>query len=187
MSAPHANGLRQRRASPARAKPVQTATPALLSWDDLPPWRRDNAYIHSGYRHLRASYMHAFTSLFYLHNESVNIWTHLLGAALAIATASYVYVVVHPRYESATEGDVFVFACFFSGAILCLGMSATFHALIDHSEAVAKWGNKLDYTGIVALIVGSYVPALYYGFFCKSDYLTLYLLLVRPSIYPLPR
>lgn len=150
----------------------------LLLWDDLPPWRRDNAFIHSGYRQIRASYAHSFQSLFYLHNESVNIWTHLLGALAAIISSFYVYYVVHPRYEAATSSDVLVFSCFFGGAILCLGMSATFHALVDHSEAVAKWGNKLDYTGIVALIVGSYVPALYYGFFCSPALMSGYLYLV---------
>ncbi|KAK8920188.1 uncharacterized protein G6M90_00g069570 [Metarhizium brunneum] len=150
----------------------------LLLWDDLPPWRRDNAFIHSGYRQIRASYAHSFQSLFYLHNESVNIWTHLLGALAAIISSFYVYYVVHPRYEAATSSDVLVFSCFFGGAILCLGMSATFHALVDHSEAVAKWGNKLDYTGIVALIVGSYVPALYYGFFCSPALMSGYLYLI---------
>jgi adiponectin receptor len=47
--------------------------------------------------------------------------------------------------------------------------------LCNHSERVAKWGNKLDYTGIVLLIVGSYVPALWYGFFCREGVLTVYL------------
>ncbi|EFY91687.1 hypothetical protein J3458_004915 [Metarhizium acridum] len=150
----------------------------LLLWDDLPPWRRDNAFIHSGYRQIRASYAHSFQSLFYLHNESVNIWTHLLGALAAAVSSVYVYCVLHPRYEAATSSDVLVFSCFFGGAILCLGMSATFHALVDHSEAVAKWGNKLDYTGIVALIVGSYVPALYYGFFCSPALMSAYLYLI---------
>ncbi|OAA35282.1 Hly-III-related protein [Metarhizium rileyi] len=150
----------------------------LLLWDDLPSWRRDNAFIHSGYRRIRASYFHSFQSLFYLHNESVNIWSHLLGAVAAILSSAYVYCVVRPRYDEATSSDVFVFSCFFGGAILCLGMSATFHALVDHSEAVAKWGNKLDYTGIVALIVGSYVPALYYGFFCNPALMSGYLYLI---------
>jgi adiponectin receptor len=54
-------------------------------------------------------------------------------------------------------------------------MSATYHMLCNHSERVAKWGNKLDYTGIVLLIVGSYVPALWYGFFCREGVLTVYL------------
>ncbi|KAJ3453757.1 hypothetical protein MRS44_013902 [Fusarium solani] len=45
-------------------------------------------------------------------------------------------------------------------------------------QEVARWGNKLDYTGIVVLIVGSFVPALYYGFFCKPTLLTAYLCLI---------
>ncbi len=65
--------------------------------------------------------------------------------------------------------------CFFAGAVGCLGMSATYHLLCNHSEAVARWGNKLDYSGIVLLIVGSYVPALWYGFFCWAGWLTGYL------------
>lgn len=180
---------RQRRPSTARtsadtvlhaAKSIeQKAQHSLLQiWDELPQWRRDNAFIHSGYRQIRASYIHALRSLFYLHNESVNIWTHLLGAIVAVSTSAYVYHVVRPRYESATSSDVLVFGCFFGGAAVCLGMSATFHCLLDHSQQVARWGNKLDYTGIVALIVGSYVPALYYGFFCEPKMMASYLFLV---------
>lgn len=151
----------------------------LQLWDDLPAWRRDNAFIHGGYRQIRGSYAHCARSLFYLHNESVNIWSHLLGALVAVGSAAYVGGIVRPRYESADAADAAVFACFFGGAVVCLGMSATFHAVLDHSQAVAKWGNKLDYTGIVALIVGSYVPALYYGFFCQPVLFKAYLYVVR--------
>ncbi|KAG6116896.1 hypothetical protein E4U14_008270 [Claviceps sp. LM454 group G7] len=174
-------GLTSPTLTPAQSLPRKAAkanSRLLLLWDDLPPWRRDNAFIHSGYRDMRASYLHAFQSLFYLHNESVNIWSHLVGALVAVSCAAYVYYVIHPRYEEATSSDVFVFACFFTGAILCLGMSATYHALSDHSQAVAKWGNKLDYTGIVALIVGSYVPPMYYGFFCRPVLMSTYLYLI---------
>ncbi|UNI23925.1 hypothetical protein JDV02_009715 [Purpureocillium takamizusanense] len=175
----------------------------LQLWDDLPAWRRDNAFIRSGYRPIRGSYAHSLRSLFYLHNESVNIWTHLLGAIVAIALSlwclrgvlvaaaattstrrpyedyyRYVSTYAAAAARNASRADVCVFACFFGGAVVCLGMSATFHALVDHSEDVARWGNKLDYTGIVALIVGSYVPALYYGFFCRPVLLTGYLALI---------
>ena len=180
------DGLRQRRfsnsnplLSAARSIEHKIEDSLLMLWDDLPAWRRDNAYITSGYRQSRSSYMHSFQSLFYLHNESVNIWSHLLGALVFIVGSLYLYQVIQPRYESASSSDVLVFACFFGGAILCLGMSATYHALCNHSQEVAKWGNKLDYTGIVALIVGSYVPALYYGFFCKPTLMSAYLFLVR--------
>jgi adiponectin receptor len=150
----------------------------LLLWDDLPAWRRDNAFIRSGYRPIRPSYAESARSLFYVHNEFVNIWSHLAGAIVAIVTGAWLYLVIHQRYEMATPSDVLVFACFLGSAVVCLGMSATYHALSDHSQAVSKWGNKLDYTGIVALIVGSYVPALYYGLFCHVILMTGYLYLV---------
>ncbi|KAF4460459.1 mPR-like GPCR [Fusarium albosuccineum] len=182
---PQASGVRNRRPSTTEsiistAKNLESkaAHSLLLLWDDLPAWRRDNSFIRSGYRQSHGSYTHSLSSLFYLHNESVNIWSHLLGAAVFLVSAAYVDRVVRPRYASSSINDVVVFACFFGGAVLCLGMSATFHALSNHSETVAKWGNKLDYTGIVALIVGSYVPALYYGFFCLPQLMTVYLWLI---------
>ncbi|KAL3295422.1 hemolysin iii family channel protein [Colletotrichum asianum] len=147
----------------------------LILWDDLPHWRRDNAFIISGYRPDSNSYLGSFKSLGYLHNESVNIWSHLLGAVAFLFGGTFLYTVIAPRYESASAADLFVFACFFAGAVACLGMSATYHALCNHSPEVAKWGNKLDYSGIVFLIVGSYVPALYYGFFCHTNLMKIYL------------
>lgn len=95
----------------------------------------------------------------------------------------YLYEEIAPRYPSAGRTDEVVFACFLSGAALCLGMSATYHTFSNHSERVAKWGNKLDYSGIVCLIVGSYVPALYYGLFCKPVLLSLYLYAVSLFYY----
>ncbi|KAH7131520.1 mPR-like GPCR protein [Dactylonectria estremocensis] len=184
MSSHHqqGDGVRQRRPSTtetivntAKSLEKKVEQSLLIFWDDLPAWRRDNGYITSGYRQSHSSYAHSFRSLFYLHNETVNIWSHLLGAVVFLGSAAYVYHVVRPRYETATAADVFVFACFFGGAVLCLGMSATFHCLSNHSEMVYKWGNKLDYTGIVALIVGSYFPALYYGLFCKPHLVEAYL------------
>jgi Predicted membrane protein, hemolysin III homolog len=147
----------------------------LWSWDDLPAWRRDNHFIRSGYRPTSYSVRACLASLGYLHNESVNIWTHLLGSAAFLLGGLLLYALVAPRYASASDSDVLVFACFLGGAFVCLGMSATFHTLSNHSPEVAMWGNKLDYTGIVFLIVGSYVPALYYGFFCHEYLMTFYL------------
>lgn len=152
-----------------------------LTWADLPSWRKDNHYIETGYRRHHPSTLHTILSLSHLHNESVNIYSHLLGALTAVLTSLYLYLVIHPRYASASSHDVLVFGCFFGGAVACLGMSATFHALLSHSAAAAKWGNKLDYTGIVLLIVGSYVPAMYYGFFCQPKLMEFYLVLVSTN------
>lgn len=62
--------------------------------------------------------------------------------------------------------DVAGFTVFFIGAIICLGFSSTYHAIQCHSYTVSKRFNKLDYVGIVVMIVGSFLPALHYGFYC---------------------
>jgi Haemolysin-III related len=57
--------------------------------------------------------------------DSVNIWSHLLGAVgfgILAAGASFTYL---QRYPTSSQVDVAVFACFFGGAVACLGMSAT--------------------------------------------------------------
>jgi adiponectin receptor len=175
-------GLRQRRpsitesiVSAAQGLGAKIEQALLVVWDDLPTWRRDNHFITTGYRAESNSYWKSLKSLFYTHNESVNIWTHLLGAFIFPTIGLWLYVIIAPRYGSADGQDVLVFSCFFVGAMLCLGLSATFHSLSNHSYAVNKWGNKLDYSGIIFLIVGSYVPALYYGLYCMPTLMTVYL------------
>lgn len=62
-----------------------------------------------------------------------------------------------------------MFGAFFGGAIVCLGMSTLYHTFSCHSQRVGKIFSKLDYCGIALLIAGSFVPWLYYGFYC--DYM----------------
>lgn len=72
-------GLRRRRLS--RKRP-------LVDFDNLPEYLRDNEYI---LKHYRADWplKSAFFSLFYLHNESLNIWTHLAGFLLFLGLTIY--------------------------------------------------------------------------------------------------
>ena len=135
----------------------------LVFWDDLPIWQQDNHYILSGYRPASGSYWKSLASLGYLHNESVNIYTHLLGA-IGFGIVSVVLYRLFEPGSSAASADIAAFACFFLGAVLCLGISAGYHAICNHSHEVAAFGNKLDYVGIVFLIAGSFVPSIYYGF-----------------------
>lgn len=79
-----------------------------------------------------------------------------------------------------------MFGFFFAGAIICLGMSSAFHTLHCHSECIGKLFSKLDYCGIAMLIMGSFVPWLYYGFYCdyrpKLIYLSIVVVLGITSI-----
>lgn len=135
----------------------------LLRWEELHAWQKDNQYILAHYRPASYSYHVSFQSLFYLHNESVNIHTHLFGAPvlLFIAFISYAFAV-----HSVSGSDILAFGCFVLGAAFCLSISAAFHTISNHSPLVNQFGNQLDYVGIVALIVGSFIPSIYYGFYC---------------------
>ena len=151
-------------------------------WNDLPQWMQDNHYILSGYRPATNSYQKSAASLGYLHNETVNIYTHLIGAILAVFSAITLYTTIWPRFLMSTTEDVLVFSCFFLGAVACLGMSATYHTISNHSEAVTKFGNRLDYVGIVLLIWGSFIPSIYFGFSAEPELIRLYWTMVSLTI-----
>lgn len=147
---------------------------SLVSWDDLPHWQQDNHHIRGSYRRSSGSYRRSFSSLLYIHNESVNIYSHLLPALATFPGALILYVTLQSRLTQASMGDVLAFGCFFLGAAMCLGMSATYHTISNHSPRINKLGNQLDYVGIVLLITGSFVPSIYYGFWDESSLQILY-------------
>lgn len=167
--------LREKDSNSVLAKTEKKASKALtVLWNDIPHWLQDNHYIISGYRTPSNSYKKSAASIGHLHNESVNIWTHLIGAIMAAVAAVVTYFNLRPRFAMASSEDVLVFACYFLGAFLCLGMSATYHTISNHSEAVQKFGNRLDYIGIVVLIWGSFIPAIYYGFSLEPNLVRVY-------------
>jgi adiponectin receptor len=54
--------------------------PRLLSFDELPAWMKKDPRIRRGYREELRNVWNCFLSLFYVHNEFINIWSHLLPA-----------------------------------------------------------------------------------------------------------
>jgi len=145
----------------------------LLHFDHLEPWQRDNPCIRSGYRPLTRSVRGALRTVVGWHNESVNIvrprlslpldelqadgesrpqWTHLGGAAVAVATVTYLLLDLSPAdslahhrkgwfapfagipypfpnaaQPSVTWADAVGFAAFLLSATACLGASSRTH------------------------------------------------------------
>lgn len=137
-----------------------------ILWNDLDHWQRDNAFIHAHYRPSSNSLKASLHSLTYLHNETVNIYTHLLGSLFFLLFSIYFYTTYLPthQYTHITLTDKLAFAAFWVGVVACLGCSASYHCISNHSHDVARIGNKIDYLGIVLLIWGSFVPSIYLGF-----------------------
>ncbi|GLB42330.1 putative channel protein [Lyophyllum shimeji] len=151
-----------------------TKASRTLTWSELPAWRRDNEYIISGYRQVQNHWRGCFTSVYgYLHNETINIHSHLWGAGL------FIYLLVDfnsQQWLGTTWIDTAAFTIFLCSAVFCLSASALYHTVTCHSEKVASSCHALDYSGIVVLTVGSFYPCLYYGFHCQT-YLRLFYIL----------
>ena len=117
------------------------AIQSLLTFEDLPEWMQGDPYIRGGYRKQLNSLTECFESLFYLHNESVNIWSHLLGGVFFFAlllTADY--SIFHTVPEIALSDAVAV-QFYLAGATGCLFLSVSIvpvFELRDSSHAASN-------------------------------------------------
>ncbi|KAI1770053.1 hemolysin-III channel protein-like protein Izh2 [Hypoxylon cercidicola] len=154
---------------PARDRPRGETLIRLLEWENLPPWKqRGSEHLRTGYRGECASLRSCLYSWSYIHNESVNIFSHVFGAMLFIALPLYVFrTEVPPRYRIATMADIIVCSVYFLGVAVCFTLSTFFHTFMCHSEAVYSLGIKLDYQGILLLMWGANVPLIYYSIPCE--------------------
>ncbi|KAJ3411453.1 hypothetical protein HDV05_002188 [Chytridiales sp. JEL 0842] len=71
---------------------------------------QDNVYILRGYRKLQYSYYACFKSLFYLHNETWNIYTHLTAILIFTFLSYTTYNHLKSSTNGAHLGDYIVFS-----------------------------------------------------------------------------
>lgn len=140
---------------------------ALLTFDELPEWHQDNVFIRTGYRAISGSSRLSFASWLYLHNESVNIYSHLIPAIAFLLGECYIHVYLSRTYTDVTVTDYLIFSFFLLTAVVCLGLSATYHTLLNHSHKFEQIWLRLDLVGIVVLTLGDFVSGIYMVFWCE--------------------
>ncbi|KAF9614360.1 hypothetical protein IFM89_018113 [Coptis chinensis] len=192
----------------------------LLKYEALPDYMKDNEFILDHYR-CEWPLKHAFLSVFSLHNETLNVWTHLGGFMVF-----FILTVLSFMETTTSEFQGFSFGFFFSrshlaplmmpnnsalsqdlkvthgqqvlifdtkrvsgkeeiprwpcfvfvvGAMGCLVCSSLSHLLACHSRRFNLFFWRLDYAGISLMIVSSFVPPIYYAFYCHPNFRSLYL------------
>ncbi len=141
----------------------------LLEWNDLPNWMRDNEFILTSYRKATYSYTTSVRTISKLHNETINIWTHLAGAVLFILSLHRFLTTVYPTLSTAPGPDIVSVSVYYLGCINCFILSTLFHTLSSHSAPVQALGNSLDHIGVVLVIYGSVLPATHFLFHCPSQ------------------
>ncbi|KAK8069457.1 hypothetical protein PG994_006073 [Apiospora phragmitis] len=148
--------------------------PKLLYFHQIPHWQQDNEYILSGYRPTSESTWLSVASLSYLHNQTINAYSHLMGALIFVSLPYYFYEYVY-KYQSHAEAiDLVVVSTYCIGVAVCFTFSATFHVNWNNSKEFTALCNKLDYLGILVFMWGAGIPTIYYGFYCNEGLRWLY-------------
>jgi adiponectin receptor len=135
----------------------------LISYSDLPiPWRC-NAFVRHGYRFIPIERWPLIVlSLFACHNETLNIYTHLIPFL-------HWAIGLTPLYNSSPTYDL-PELLFMSFALLCLLCSTIWHTMAGcaHHDSV-EFCAKVDYVGIGWLISASIGTVVYYGYKCHPE------------------
>lgn len=160
------------------AKPP-TTKPKLLSFNEIPEWYRDNEHIRHGYRPVSGSAVISISSWRYMHNETVNIYSHLIPCIAFFLGEWYVLQYLHTHYARVTVAHDLIFAFFILTAVVCLGFSSTYHTLINHSHKLERLWLRLDLVGIVLLTLGDFVSGIYMVFWCEPLQRKIYWAMVR--------
>eukprot|EP01088_Endostelium_zonatum_P001490 TRINITY_DN11799_c0_g1_i1.p1 TRINITY_DN11799_c0_g1~~TRINITY_DN11799_c0_g1_i1.p1 ORF type:complete len:341 (-),score=23.15 TRINITY_DN11799_c0_g1_i1:69-1091(-) len=147
--------------------PIEAAAVAvgLADWADAPAYLQHNKWITAGYR-VNYTFKKCAKSIFQIHNETFEIWTHLLATAFFL----FAWVPVMTRWiPEPGFGDYVVMSVFFVCTILQMLNSTIFHIFNCQSPNCYMWTARLDYSGISIMIIGCYIPPLYYGFVCYPN------------------
>ncbi|XP_064595115.1 progestin and adipoQ receptor family member 3-like [Liolophura sinensis] len=148
----------------------------LYKYSEVPHFLQGNPYVVHGYRVLLPFNL-CVKSLFIWSNETLNIWSHLAGLFIFIYLLLYDNIIVIPANNGSLADHVIITLGIFCFQF-CMACSAGFHIFCCHSERASQRWLAVDLTGISMGIIGCYLPAVHYAFYCLSIWRDLYLIII---------
>ncbi|KAH6613168.1 hemolysin-III related-domain-containing protein [Boeremia exigua] len=109
------------------------------------------------------SYIDSVASIVRIHTETVNIWTHCLGALRFSASAARLVFAASGSAAETADGAVIVM--YLAAAASCFLISSLYHTFANHARA-DLW-QRIDHLGIVAVIWASSVSFTFFAFRCQ--------------------
>ncbi|XDV41560.1 hypothetical protein PO909_010414 [Leuciscus waleckii] len=133
---------------------------ATVLASDVPSLFRE-PYILSGYRPVRQEWLSYFCSLFQCHNESLNVWTHLLAIPALLLHFS-LFAGAWGLTLNVASLPLFLYVL---SSLTYLSFSVAAHLLQSHSELAHYSLFFVDYVGVA---VYQYGCALGHYFYCSE-------------------
>ncbi|KAI3318451.1 hemolysin-III channel protein Izh2 [Xylariaceae sp. AK1471] len=173
-----ARSKREERGSPPKRPAIQQPKTKskyqLLVASEVPSWYSHNSFLRTSYRPISGSVRLCVDSLRIVHNETVNIYSHLIPAAIALASNCFLHLYFQNRYPTAPLGDRLAIHVYLTTSVLCFGISSIYHTLNCHSEAYSGLWTRLDYAAIILQTIGSFISGIYVTFYYNPGLQKLY-------------
>lgn len=163
------------------------ARAAFLSLQDMPryPWTCHDVpallaepFIIRGYRAIEQPWSYYWKSLFHKHNETINVWSHLIG----ILYIGYLFYYYNQRLSFASNAHSWPFAVSLCTAIIMFICSAFAHLLHSKSEIIHRTCFSIDYIGVSLHGFGSGFLHIYYSapqwYYKHIEYTYVFILLL---------
>ncbi|CAF3342892.1 unnamed protein product [Rotaria socialis] len=148
-----------------------------LRFNQVPPLFCE-PYILRGFRSIHQPWSYYFKSLFHKHNETMNVWSHLIGILYMI----HLFFYYNTRLNFFENAHSWPFAVSLCTAIIMFICSAFAHLFHSKSENVHMTCFLIDYIGVSLHGFGSGFLHIYYSapqwFYEKIEYQYVFVLLI---------
>ncbi|XP_072303860.1 membrane progestin receptor alpha-like [Eucyclogobius newberryi] len=150
--------LQQIRQVPRMLSEAAPSMPATLTESDIPAHLRDRN-ITSGYRQLHQNWRYYFLSMFQRHNETLNVWTHLVALLIILAKCCD----LAKNVDFVNDVHAWPLLILLISSLNYTAFSVIAHLLGSKSEFCHFVFYYLDYIGVAQYQYGSAVAHFYYA------------------------
>lgn len=150
--------LQQIRQVPRMLTEAAPSMPSTVGYIDVPAYIRER-HISSGYRQVHQNWRYYFLSLFQRHNETLNVWTHLVAFLILLAK----FCDLAQTVDFLGEKHAWPLLILIISSLSYTGFSVIAHLFGSKSEMCHFAFYYLDYVGVAQYQFGSAVAHFYYA------------------------
>ncbi|KAH9417870.1 hypothetical protein DERP_013131 [Dermatophagoides pteronyssinus] len=139
----------------------------LNSANETPKWIVDNPYIRKWFRPSNLNHFECLCSMFTIHNQTSNIWTHLFGLFI-----SHYYVYYRFPSHLINSIDILFMSITYTGITISYYCSILYHIFnIGSSYEFSCFLTRLDYFGIIFHLIGCMLTLVYFVYYHHSSFI----------------